>query len=112
MNLDEEKICKYYLECKSLNKTGNFFHCDKETVDRILYKNNIQRFDINEVLQYTSTRKKPVAQIDKNTDEIIKIFESVATAEKECHCNKHIYQVCLGKRKTAGGFKWAYLEDL
>lgn len=112
LDLDEQQVCKYYLECKSLAQTGKYFQCDPQSIDRILYKNNIQKFEITEVLKHTSTSKKAVAQIDKNTNEIIKIFESASEAERECNCNKHIQKVCLGKRKTAGGFKWAYVEDL
>ena len=49
-----------------------------------------------------------VAQIDKITGEIIKEYVSVNTAEKENKL-KHIHAVCLGSRKTCGGYMWKYI---
>ena len=43
-------------------------------------------------------------------DEILEILPSVAEAERKYNTNKHIGQVCKGNRKTAGGFKWKYIE--
>ena len=48
--------------------------------------------------------------LDKNTEEILKIFTSIADAYR--FLNKqhsgHIADVCNGKRKTAYGYKWQY----
>lgn len=50
-----------------------------------------------------------VLQIDKDTDEIINEFNSIASAEKITGVSKAtICKVCNGKGKTAGGFKWKY----
>ena len=57
-------------------------------------------------------RSIPVVQIDKDTNMIIKIFESARAAEDELKISRHINSVCLGKRKTAGGYKWKYLSDI
>ena len=43
-----------------------------------------------------------------DVDEIIQIFPSATEAEKVIPTGQHINQVCKGKRKTAGGYKWAY----
>lgn len=51
--------------------------------------------------------KRPVYQIDKTTDEIIKSFDSITQATRETGV-LHISAVCLGNRHTAGGFKWEY----
>lgn len=41
------------------------------------------------------------------------IFESVSDASKEMGINRaNIAECASGKRKTAGGFKWAYLEKV
>lgn len=53
-----------------------------------------------------------VAQIDPKTNEIIKIFPSVAEAERATGNSKHIGSVCKGKRNTAKGFKWKYVADM
>lgn len=50
-----------------------------------------------------------VLQIDKNTDEIIAQFSSLAEAEQKTSISKvTICRVCNGKGKSAGGFKWKY----
>ena len=56
---------------------------------------------------------KQVAQIDKQNGQIIQIFPSARQAERDTGINHgHISEVCnkTSKRKTAGGFKWKYIE--
>lgn len=60
--------------------------------------------------QIQSTSKK-VAKIDINTDEIIQIYDTIALAARDNHCdNSGISKVCNQKRKSCGGFKWQYVE--
>ncbi|WP_338433205.1 NUMOD3 domain-containing DNA-binding protein [Clostridium tyrobutyricum] len=57
-------------------------------------------------------RSKPVYQLDKLTEEITARFAGVREAERQTGvANPHISKVCKGKQKTAGGFKWCYVED-
>ena len=50
---------------------------------------------------------KQVSQIDKDTDEIIKIWNSAEDAAKELGLNSsHIRSCARGERKTHGGYKW------
>lgn len=52
---------------------------------------------------------KPVLQLDKNTGEVIKEWASLAEAERNTGIlETHISRVCLGKRKSAGGFGWRH----
>lgn len=53
-----------------------------------------------------------VCQIDKNTNEIIRIFESIGDAERATGNGRHIASVCKGKRETANGYKWKYLNEM
>lgn len=53
-----------------------------------------------------SHQKKEVIQMDLNNN-IIKIWNSIADAKKAIK-NNHISECCLGKIKTAGGYKWKY----
>lgn len=48
-----------------------------------------------------------VAMLNKDTEEIIKIFSSIAEAYEELgkQHSGHIASVCKGKRKTAYGYK-------
>lgn len=110
LELPEDEICKFYLKSKCINHTANHFGYDKRTIKKVLYKYNIPIFDFSEVM--TKIHSQAVAQIDPKTDEIIKIFSSVAEAERATGNSKHIGSVCKGKRKTAKGYKWKYISDM
>lgn len=60
----------------------------------------------------SKTLSNAVYQINPDTDEIIKKFDSIYDAAKELGVNKisHISDVCKGKRKTTLGFKWRYVS--
>ena len=110
LELPEDEICKFYLETQCLAHTVQHFGYDKMTIKKVLYKNNIPIFDLSTVM--TKINSQAVAQIDPQTDKILKIFPSVAEAEKATGNSKHIGSVCKGKRKTAKGFKWKYVSDM
>ena len=57
------------------------------------------------------TNPKGVIQIDKSTDKIIAQYSSIYEAQTKTNI-EHIGQVCAGKRKTAGGYKWQYINPL
>lgn len=58
------------------------------------------------------TPKKKVIQIDKDTDEIIKRFESIKLASRETGIRHGgISGVCNEHRKTSGGFKWKFDQN-
>ena len=53
--------------------------------------------------------KQKVQQINKETNEIIKIYDSAAEASRQTKVNAGcIRNVCQGKSITAGGYKWQY----
>lgn len=54
---------------------------------------------------------KEVEQIDKNTLEVIKVWDSLSEVERQLNISvSNISNVCKGKRKTAGGFIWRMKE--
>jgi group I intron endonuclease len=110
LNLPEEEICKFYLENQCLTHTAQYFGYDKMTIKKVLYKNKIPLFDLSSIM--IKMNSQAVAQINPQTDEIIKIFSSIAEAEKATGNSKHISSVCRGKRKTAKGYKWKYVSDI
>ena len=110
LELPEDEICKYYLESQCLAHTAEHFGYDKLTIKKVLYKNNIPLFDLTTVM--TKLVSKSVAQIDPETNEVLKVFPSIAEAERATGNSRHISAVCKGKRKTAKGFKWKYIEDM
>ena len=61
-----------------------------------------------------SSQPKSIFMLDKDTNEILQSFKSIADAERFLqipHSNTHISQVCSGKRRSAYGYKWVY-QDL
>lgn len=110
LELPEEEICKFYLESKCINHTAIYFGYDKKTIKKVLYKYNIPLFDFSDTM--AKVHSQAVAQIDPKTNKIIKIFPSVAEAERATGNSKHIGSVCKGKRNTAKGFKWKYVVDM
>jgi hypothetical protein len=56
--------------------------------------------------------KKAVLQLDLSGN-LLEKFTSILEAERITKvCSKKISQVCLGNRKTTGGYKWKYEEDI
>jgi hypothetical protein len=58
---------------------------------------------------------RPVYQLDKDTDEMLHEYPSILEASKTTGANKsHITSICKGHaiRKTAGGYKWMYKNEL
>lgn len=107
--LDYDLIIKTYQETKSQKETAELLHIDCGTIRRIIrmYASEIQ---LNSTEVARTIAHKPVAKIDKNTDEIIEIYNSVSEAERKNNIAKHIGAVCRGKRQTAGGYKWKYIK--
>ncbi len=59
--------------------------------------------------------RKAVAMLDKNTEEILQIFptiKSTAVFLQKPSSDRHVQEVCKGKRKTAYGYKWRFVEDI
>jgi group I intron endonuclease len=54
---------------------------------------------------------KPVQQWSKDGSELLRTFVSIDEAEFRVAGGGHITQVCNGKRKTAGGFHWKFVDE-
>ena len=55
--------------------------------------------------------KKPVKQLSLDGN-IIKTFSMINEAARETGVNStQISRVCKGKNKTAGGYRWEYMEE-
>lgn len=64
---------------------------------------------IGEGNKNNSKISKVVLQIDRYTNEIINEFPSIMEVQRQLDfANTHISDCCLGKRKTAYGYKWSY----
>ena len=63
---------------------------------------------IHNAVNKPETSKK-VKQINKDTDEVIKVFDSIKEAAISTGSNNtSIIHCCSGKYNTANGYKWIY----
>lgn len=109
LELPEKEICLYYLN-HSLTETAKYFFHDRETIKKVLYKNNIPFHTHQEGILLTTSY--PVVKIDPKTNEIIQIYSSLSEAEKDNGNTQHIGDVIKGRRKTCKGYKWKKYNDL
>ena len=99
----ETKIISRYLEVKSCYKVGEEFGYSRWTIAEILKNNNIDIIPENTA--------KPVAQYNKDTENLIRIFPSAKAVQKQLgFSDANIGKCCRGQRKTAYGYIWKYLE--
>ena len=61
-------------------------------------------------IQYSHAKK--VKQLNKNTNELIKIYNSSGDVYRDLNkqYSYHIRLVCNGKRKSAFGYKWKWCK--
>ena len=62
-------------------------------------------------MDYSNNTRVPkkVIQINKDTKEIIKIYNSITEVSKELKIDdSNISKCCKGKYKTCGGYIWKY----
>lgn len=117
---DYRKVVDKYLELQNQRETAKALGCSDDVVRRAC-----KEFNISIVPDYIHTAKKlsmKVCQLDKNTEEQISIFNSISEAanylidnglasnKSKSGIRSHISGVCKGKRKSAYGYKWQYID--
>ena len=92
---------------KNLNRTDNRL----ENLEWVSISENNKHSIENNPRQYAHLQKKVVC-LDKDTNEIIKIYNGIKEASRERGANSgSIVKVCKGIRVTAGNYKWKYYEN-
>lgn len=106
-----KEIADKYLELQCIAHTAKFFGCDVDTVKTACTSYGVR------ILSYAENAKKlfgkAIVMLDKDTEEILQYFSTITDAEKfigKVRAKQHIREVALGKRKTAYGYKWRYVE--
>ena len=71
------------------------------------YKDGDIPLKINSARPY----RKQVAQLDKHTGDIIRLWDSATEVKKVLGIN-HVTKVCsgYGSHKTSGGYKWKFID--
>lgn len=100
--IDYDLVIATYKQNNNAAKTARILNISSDSV-----RNIVKQYGLNP--SNGGKNYKPVAQLDKNTGEIIAVFASATEAEKTLHITKHINAVCKGNRKTAGGYGWKYI---
>lgn len=94
---------------KKMTGEGNPFYGKKHTQAT---KNIISKKNKGKYIGGKSKRAKPVYQMDISTKEIIAEFDCASTASRELNIErKHISACCNGKRISAGGFSWQFIDE-
>ena len=115
---DYNEIVKLYKEGRSMVEVASIIHCCVDTVSKVVHMYNLP---INKIIAGNCQQPKVVIQLDKETEEELQTFDSVADAshwlvdngyaktynggvrQKICNC-------CNGTQKSAYKFKWKYKE--
>lgn len=107
--LDYDLIFSLWKQGKTIQEITKIIQCSSDSVQKVLNMNNISHRE--RIIQSKKQQYKQIAQIDKDTGVILKVFPSIQAAYNflgKQHSG-HIAAVCKGTRKTAYGFKWQYI---
>ena len=119
---DYTEIYQLWQEGKLINEIASITSRKRDTISLVLRQNyNISEQEIRKRAAIHTKQRgfcKPskVYQVDKDTDEILNIFDTIIDAALSLHReNQHstevcISQVCKGKKITAYGYKWKYAD--
>lgn len=107
--IDYDKILELWNKGYTNKQICEEICCDGHTVQMALKSNNISSKERQK--RGYSTICRSVAMINVNTNEIIKLFDSIQKAYDflDKQNSGHIFEVCTGKRKTAYGYKWKFV---
>lgn len=114
--VDEERIVTTFRSLNNCKATSELLGHDDKTVRRVLLKHGLSIPPVGSYVKENASKK--VYQIDKVTGIIIATYDSASDAGRATCKGKvkpaidHIIDVCNGKRKTANGFVWKYVEDM
>lgn len=96
---------------KNDNRVENLEWCTFSHNTKEAFKTGLMKTNYKVLKKNSEAMAIKVLQIDKNTNEIIKEWNSMKEAEDALNIKTHIYEVIGGKRKSAGGFLWKRKES-
>ncbi len=106
----KERMSRNHANFSGKNHPRYGKHHTIKSIKKIRKSNLGQKRSIITKLKNSISHLKPIKQINPFTNEVIKIWDGAIIAKRELNVNhSNIIQVCLGRRKTANGFKWEYV---
>lgn len=115
-------ICDYYeLVDKDLDRIAEIFSCCHNTVKKHLKDGaaiglctyspeQSKKLGIKKSISKMITdRSKPVLQLSIEDENVINEYKSIQDAQRDLKIS-HIWDCLVGRRNTAGGYKWKYKE--
>lgn len=110
--VDYEMLYQKWIEGKNEKEIQELTGHDTQSIRIALKEHGVTEKEIKE--RANSRMYKPVAMINKDTGEVLKTFscvrEAIIAVGKPSNYGSHICDVCKGKRKTAYGYKWKYID--
>lgn len=108
--VDIDLIIKLWNEGKNNKEIQQITGYDGKTIRNHLKNNGITEEERKQ--RGKEWQIKSVAMLDKESEEILKVFSTTSETEtflKKPGSRRHVAEVCKGKRKTAYGYKWKYI---
>lgn len=104
--INYQEVVDLYNKYQSIAQISKVLNKSVDEISYILHLNNINVLKGGAVS--SKFLRKKVNQYTLN-DVLVATYDSVREAERQTGFrNTHISDVCIGKRKTAYGYKWAY----
>lgn len=110
-NYNREEVANHYkvsgnLIRKWCNKLN--IDCQNKKVLKLLYRQEILGLDLDKHIGPNKPKCTKIAQLDPNTGEVIKIYESKAAAGRAMGCSsRNLGMACDKPNRTAMGYKWS-----
>lgn len=107
---DYDLIVALWNEGKSNKEIQELTSYDCFTIRKALMSNNISSEERK--MRGDFVKQKVIAKLDINTRQILQVYPSIESAYQSLgkQSSGHIASVCNGKRKTAYGYGWKYLN--
>ena len=113
--LNKNEIIEYYKKYQNISLISKMLNIYPHSISRILKENNIKIKSNQKISQEKTGKKVEQWTLD---NKFVRTFNSSLEAAKFLNkitstskgASSHISDVCKGKRKTAYGFKWNFLD--
>lgn len=117
-NPDSKPVVNHIDGNKQNNNADNLEWCTNSENDLHAYRLGLRTVNKTGIGRFgrLNGASKSIYMLDKNTEKIIRKFDSLASAgrffERKANQMSHIAQQIRGERKTAYGYKWRYANEI